>query len=168
MHSSSWYAKCYMAYVIDSPRSIELETELPRFHVPPAQYWIIRPDCKMEHSPQGLFALPAALLAWERTCHFKHCSCVIFTSNTDEIRGGSIVKNIAVICHYHFRRTFRYDFVNTDWYDTCVKNTATYYCSFIIRAYGFLQGHRLTLVIKHWRNRFYLKDVANRTRNSFN
>ena len=116
MHSSSWYAKCYMPYVIDSPRSIEMETELPRFRVPPAQYWIIRPDYKMEHSPHGLFALPAALLAWERTCHFKHCSYAIFTNNTDEIRGGSIVENIAVICHYHFRRTFRYDFVNTDWY----------------------------------------------------
>ena len=139
MHSSSWYAKCYMPYVIDSPRNIELE-KLPRFRVPTAQYWIIRPDYKMEHSPHGLFALPAALPAWERTCHFKHCSYAILTSNTDEIRGGSIVKNIAVICHYHFRRTFRYDFV----------------------------GYRLTLVIKYWRNRFYLKDVANGTRNSFN
>ena len=164
MHSSSWYAKCYMPYVFDSPRSIELE-KLPRFRVPPAQYWIIRPDYKMEHSPHGLFALSAALLAWERTCHFKHCSYAIFTSNTNEIRGGSIVKNIAVICHYHFRRTFRCDFVNTDW---CVKNTATYYCSFIIRAYGFLHGYRLTLVIKHWKTRFYLKAMANGTRNSFN
>ena len=51
-----------MPYVIDSPRSIELEPELPRFRVPPAQYWIIRHDYKMEHSPHGLFALPAALL----------------------------------------------------------------------------------------------------------
>ena len=43
---------------------------------------------------------------------------MIFASNTDEIRGVSIVKYIAVICHYHFRRTFRCDFVNTD---TCVN-----------------------------------------------
>ena len=41
---------CYMPYVIDSPRSIELEKS-PQFHVHPAQYWIIRPDCRMEHSP---------------------------------------------------------------------------------------------------------------------
>ena len=47
-----------MPYVIDSPLSIELE-KLPRFRVPPAQYWIIRPDYKMEHSSHGLFALPA-------------------------------------------------------------------------------------------------------------
>ena len=98
------------------------------------------PDCEMEHSPHGLFALPAALHAWERTHHFKQCSYVIFASNTDEIRGVSIVKNVAVICHYHFRQTFRCDFVNTD---TCVKNTATYYCSIIIIiwAYGFLHGY---------------------------
>ena len=111
-------------------RSIELEKS-PRFRVRPAQYWITR--------PHGLFALPAALHVWERTCHFKHCSYVIFASNTDEIRDVSIVKNIAVICHYHFRRTFRCDFVNTD---TCVKNTATYYYSIIIMwAYGFLHGY---------------------------
>ena len=36
--------------MIDSPRSIELEKS-PRFSVRPAQYWIIRPECKMEHSP---------------------------------------------------------------------------------------------------------------------
>ena len=144
MHSSSWYVKswrsisCYMPYVIDSPRSIELEKS-PRFRVRPAQYWIIRPDCKMEHSPHGLFALPAALHAWERTCHFKHGSYVIFASNTDEIRGVSIVKNIAVICHYHFRSTFRCHLVNTD---TCVKNTATYYYSIIIIwAYCFLHKY---------------------------
>ena len=93
----------------------------------PIVKWSTRPYC--------LFALPAALHAWERTCHCKHCSYVIFTSNTDDIRGVSIVRNIAVIYH-HFRRTFRYDFVNTD---TCVKNTATYYCSFVIWAYGFLR-----------------------------
>ena len=118
---------CNMRYVIDSHRSIELRMERsPRFRVRPAQYWIIRSDCKMEHSP-----LPAAVHAWEQTCH---CSYVIFTSNTDEI----VIKNIAVICHYHFRRTFCYNFVNTD---TCAKNMATYYCSFIIWAYGFLRGY---------------------------
>ena len=108
---------CYMSYVIDSPCSIELEIS-PRFRARLAQYWIIRPIVKLSTRPHGLFALPAALHAWERTCHFKHCSYVIFTSNTDEIRGVSIVKNIAVICHYHFWRTFRYDFVNTY---TCVN-----------------------------------------------
>ena len=97
------------------------------------------PIVKWSTHPHGLFALPAALHAWERTCHLKHCSYVIFASNTDEIRGVSIVNNNAVICHYHFRRTFRCDFVNTD---TCVKNTATYYCSIIIIwAYGFLCGY---------------------------
>ena len=78
----------------------------------------LAPIVKWSTRPHGLFALPAALHAWARTCHFRHCSYVIFTSNTDEIRGVSRVKNNAVICHYHFRRTFRYDFVNTD---TCVK-----------------------------------------------
>ena len=43
---------------------------------------------------------------------------MLFASDTDEIRGVSIVKDIAVICHDHFRRTFRCNFVNTD---TCVK-----------------------------------------------
>ena len=76
------------------------------------------PIVKLSTRPHGLFALPAASHAWERTCHFNHCSYVIFASNTDEIRGVSIVKNFAVICHYHFRWTFRCDFVNTD---TCVK-----------------------------------------------
>ena len=52
------------------------------------------------------------------SCSCKHCSYVIFTSNMEGIRGISIVKNIAVICHYHFRQTFRCDFVNTD---ICVK-----------------------------------------------
>ena len=95
------------------------------------------PIVKWSTRPHGLFALPAALHAWERTYHFKNCSYVLFTSNMDEIRGVSIVANIAVICHYHFWRTFRYDIVNTD---TCVKNRATYYCSFIIWECGFLQG----------------------------
>ena len=76
------------------------------------------PIVKWSTHPHGLFTLSAALRAWERTCHFKHCSYVIFTSNTDGIRGVSIVKHIAVICHYHFRRIFRCDFVNAD---TCVK-----------------------------------------------
>ena len=39
------------------------------------------PDCKWNTHPHGLFALPAAEHAWERTCHFKHCSYVIFTSS---------------------------------------------------------------------------------------
>ena len=55
------------------------------------------PIVKWSTRPHGLFTLPAALHAWERTCHFEHCSYVIFTSNTDGIRGVSIVKNIAVI-----------------------------------------------------------------------
>ena len=87
--------------------------DLPRFRVPPAQYWIIRPDYKMEHSPHSLFALPAALSGWERTCHFKHCSYAIFTSNTDEIRGGSIVKTLQL----YVIITSGEHFV-TDWY-TC-------------------------------------------------
>ena len=97
------------------------------------------PIVKWSTRPHGLFALPAAVHAWERTCHFRYCSYAIFNSNTDEINN-----NVAVICYYHFRRTFRYGFVNTD---TCVKNTAIYHCSFIIWAYVF-----------------YLKDVANGTR----
>ena len=118
----SWYAKsrrsisCYMPYVIDSPRSIELEKS-PRFRIRPTQYGIIRQIVKWSTRPHGLFALPAALHARERTCHFKHCSYMIFTSNTDEIRGVSIVKKYCSYM-YHFRRTFRYDFVNTY---TCVK-----------------------------------------------
>ena len=99
---SKWRISCNMPYVINSPPSIELERS-PPFRVRQAQYWIIRP-VKWSTHPHGLFALPAAVHAWERTCHFKHCSYVIFTSNTDEV-----VKNIAIICHYHFRRTFRYD-----------------------------------------------------------
>ena len=41
---------CNMPYVIDSPRSIELERS-PWFRARLAQYWIIRPDCQMEHPP---------------------------------------------------------------------------------------------------------------------
>ena len=77
-----------------------------------------RPIEKWSTRPRGLFTLPTALHAWERTCHFKHCSYVVFISNTVGIRGASVVKNIAVICHYNFRRTLCCDFVNTD---TCVK-----------------------------------------------
>ena len=120
------------------------------------------PIVKWSTRPHGLFTRPAALHAWERTCRFKHCSYVILTSNTDGIRGVSIVKNIAAICHYNFRRTFRCDVANTD---TCVKNPATYYFSFITCAYGFLQGYvgwHSWLNIE--KNRFYLKDVANGAR----
>ena len=56
--------------IVDSARIIELDKS-PRFHVRPAQYWLIRSDCKIEHSPHGLFALPADLHAWERTCHLN-------------------------------------------------------------------------------------------------
>ena len=125
------------------------------------------PIVKRSTRPHGLFALPAALHAWERTCHFTHCSYVIFASNTDEIRGVSIVNSIAVICHYHFRRTFRCDFVNTD---TCVKK----YSNILLFNYYYMgiwlstRIYRLTFAIKHWKNRFYLKDVANETRNFFN
>ena len=84
----------------------------PRFRVRPAQYWIwlaldpcliydtsdegmaagsgtslwiwFAPIVKWSTRPHGLFALPAALHALERTCYFKHCSYVTFTSNTDE------------------------------------------------------------------------------------
>ena len=43
------------------------------------------PIVKWSTRPHGLLALPAAVHVWERTCHLKHCSYVIFTSNTDEI-----------------------------------------------------------------------------------
>ena len=43
------------------------------------------PIVKWNTRPHGLFALPAAVHVWERTCHLKHCNYVIFTSNTDEI-----------------------------------------------------------------------------------
>ena len=124
MHSSSWSAKSRRSifpatcrHVIDSPRSIELEKS-PDFAFALLSTGSFAPIVKWSTRPHCLFTLPAALHAWERTCHFKHCSYVIFTSNTDGIRGVSIVKNIAVLCHYHVRRTFRCDLVNTD---TCVK-----------------------------------------------
>ena len=97
------------------------------------------PIVKWSTRPHGLFVLLAALHALEWPCHFKHCSYMIFASNTDEIRGASIVKKIAVMCHYHFGRTFCCDFVNTD---TCLKSAATYYCSNnILWAYGILTGY---------------------------
>ena len=125
------------------------------------------PVVKWSTRPHGLFTLPAALHAWERTCHFKHCSYVMFTSNTDGIRGVSIVKNIAVICHYHFRRTFRCDFVNTD---TCVKNTATYHSLFIYYMGIWLSTGicRLILVIKHWKKSLLFKRYGKRDQKSFN
>ena len=139
MHSSSWYANpgdvfpatCRMWLIRLAALSWR---DRPDFALALLSTGSFAPIVKWSTRPHGLFALPAAVHVWERTCHFKHCSYVIFTSNTDEI----VKKNIAVICHYHFRRTFCYDFVNTN---TCVKNTATYYCSFIIWAYGFLQGY---------------------------
>ena len=78
---------CNMRYVIDSPRSIELERS-PWFRARLAQYWIIRPDCQMEHPPPWSIrptSCSTCMGSWERTFHLKHCSYVIFTSNTDEI-----------------------------------------------------------------------------------
>ena len=136
MCSSSCYAKprrsisCHMLYVIDSPRW----RNRPDFAFALLSTGSFAPIVKWSTRPHGLFSLPAALHAWERTCHFKYCSYVTFTSNTVEIRGVSIVNDIAVKCHYHSRRTFRYDFVNTD---ACVK----------IRQYIFvhlLYGHMVS------------------------
>ena len=110
LHAVMWFASQHwageIAPISRSPCSVLDHS--PRFCI------------KWSTRPHGLFTLPAALHAWEWTCHFKHCSYVIFTSNTDGIWGVSIIKDITVICHYHFQRTFRCDFVNTD---TCVKNT---------------------------------------------
>ena len=143
MHSSSWYAKsrtsisCYMPYWLIRLAALSWRNR-PDFAFALLSTGSFAPIVEWSTRPHGLFAPPAALHAWERTCDFKHCSYVIFASNTDEIRGASIVKNIAVICHYHFRRTFRCDFVNTD---TCVKNTAAYYSNYHFMAYGFLHGY---------------------------
>ena len=118
---------------------------------------------KWSTRPHGLFTLPAALHALERTCYFKHCSYVIFTSYTDGIRGVSIVKNIAVICHYHFRRTFRCDFVNTD---TCVHKKIRQHI-IVYLWYGHMVFYRdIQVDTRNYtlKNRFYLKDVANGTR----
>ena len=82
----------FLLHVVDSPRSTELNKSL-RFRILPAQYWIIRPDRKMEHLPPWSIR-PACCITWERTCHLKHCNYVIFTSNTNEFRGVSIIKNI--------------------------------------------------------------------------
>ena len=150
-----------MLYVIDTPRW----RNRPDFAFALLSTGSFAPIVKWSTRPHGLFALPAALYAWERTCHFKHCSYVTFTSNTDEIGGVSIVNDIAVICHYHFRRTFRYDFVNTD---ACVKNTETY---FVHLLYGHMVStgiYRLTLFFKlNIEKSFYLTDVANGTSNIF-
>ena len=54
------------------------------------------PIVKWGTRPHGLFAMPAALHTWERTCHLKHCRYVIFASNTDGIRGVSIVNKTDV------------------------------------------------------------------------
>ena len=135
MHSSSWYANpgdvfpatCRMWLICLAALSWR---DRPDFAFALLSTGSFAPVVKWSTRPHGLFALPAAVHAWERTCHFRYCSYAIFNSNTDEIN-----KNIAVICNYHFRRTFRYGFVNID---TCVKNTAIYHCSFIIWAYVFL------------------------------
>ena len=103
------------------------------------------PIVKWSSRPHGLFTLPAALHAWKRTCHFKHCSYVIFASNTDGIRDVSIVKKY---CSY-ISLSLPANILN---------------CSFIILAYVFLQGY---IGWHSWlnieKNRFYLKDVANGT-----
>ena len=136
----------------------------PILRLPCSSTGSFAPSVKWSTRPHGLFALPAALHAWARTCHFKHCSYVIFTSNMDEIRGVSIVKILQLYVIFTSVEHFVMIFLNTD---TCVK-IRQHYCSFIIWAYFFTGIHRLTLVIKHWKNRFYLKDVANGTRNMFN
>ena len=60
---------------------------------------------------------------------------------------NEIVKDIAVICHYHFRRTFCYDFVNTD---TCVKKYGNILLFIYYMGIWFsTEIYRLTLVFKH-------------------
>ena len=147
--------------MIDSPRSIELEKS-PRFRVRPAQSWTIRPDCEIEHSTPWSIYPASCITCMERTCHFKHCSCVIFTSNTDGIRGVSIVRilqlyviittpaNIWLRFCKHWYMCKKYDNILLFIYDMGIWfSTGIYW---------------LTLVIKHWKNRFCLKDLANRTR----
>ena len=101
------------------------------------------------------------LHAWKRTCHFKHCSYVIFTSNTDGIRGVSIVKTDCSYMSLSLPANISLRFCK-HWY--MCKYTATFII-IIIWAYGFLQGY---IGWHSWlnigKNRFYLKDVANGTR----
>ena len=121
------------------------------------------PIVKWSTRPHGLFTLPAALHAWKRTCHFKHCSYVIFTSNTDGIRGVSIIKKYCSYMSFSLPANISLLFCK-HWY--MCKYTATF---IIIWAYGFLQGY---IGWHSWlnigKNRFYLKDVANGTRLLFN
>ena len=94
------------------------------------------PIVKWSTRPHGLFTLPAALHAWKRTCHFKHCSYVIFTSNTDGIRGVSIVKKYCSYMSLSLPANISLRFCK-HWY--MCNYTATFII--IIWAYGFLQGY---------------------------
>ena len=155
------YFLLHAVTVIDSPRSWR---NRPDFAFALLSTGSFAPIVKWSTRPHGLFALPAALHAWKRTCHFIHCSYVIFTSNTDGIRGVSVVKKYCSYMSLSLPANISVRFCK-HWY--MCKYTATFII--IIWAYGFLQGyigwHSWLNIAK---NRFYLKDVANGTRIFFN
>ena len=117
-------------------------------------------------APHGLFALPAALHACERTCHFKHCSYVIFASNTDEIRGISIVEKYCSYMSLSLPANISLWF-SEHWYMCKKYDNISLFNFYYMGIWFSTRIYRLTLVIKHWKNLFYLKDVANGTRNVF-
>ena len=114
--------------VIDSPRPDFAFTLLSTGSFAPIVKWSTR--------PHGLFTLPAALHAWKRTCHFKHCSYVIFTSITDGIRGVSIVKKYCSYMSLSLPANISLRFCK-HWY--MCKYTAAFII--VIWAYGFLLGY---------------------------
>ena len=141
MHSSSWYANPGDVF----PATCRIPMWLIRLA---ALSWRDRPDfalallstgsfapiVKWSTRPHGLFALPAAVHIWERTCHFKHCSYVIFTSNREEI----VLKKYCSNMPWSLPANIPLRFCKHQY---MCKKYETYYCSFIIWAYGFLQGY---------------------------
>ena len=115
------------------------------FHVRPDQYWLIHPDCKMEQSPLCSIRPTSCITCMGTDPPFNHCSYVIFTSNTNEIRGESLVENIAYTCPYR------------------IKDMATYF-SFSICAYisVSIEIFRLILRIRHWKKTFLFKRCGKR------
>ena len=161
MHSSSWYANPGDVF------SAKCRMWLIRL---PALRWRDRPDfafallsagsfapiIKWSTRPHGLFTLPAAVHAWEQTCHFKQCSYVIFTSNTDEIvlkycnyMSSSLPANISLRFCKH-------------WY-LCKKYGNIFLFIYHMGIWFSTGIYRLTLVIKHWEKKsFFLKRCGQR------
>ena len=148
MHSSSWYAHpgdvfpatCRMGLIRLAALSWR---DRPNFALALLSTGSFAPLVKWSTRPHGIFALPAAVHVWERTCHFKHCSYVIFTSNMDEIvkkycsyMSLSLPANIPLRFCKHQYMCKKYGNISL----------FIYYMSI-----WFSTGiYRLTLVIKHW------------------